>query len=375
MDSGSVKSAPRLIEVVVQRLRYMHYSIRTEEAYVHWIRGFVRWSGSRHPRTMGADEVQAYLSMLANERRISASTHRQALSALLFLYREVLGVDMPWMQQLGRPVPAKRLPVVLTSAEVQAVLSRMTGVTGLLGQLLYGTGMRLLEGVRLRIKDVDFGRQVIIVRDGKGGKDRVVMLPRSLEAALHEQLGAAHRQWLDDRAQARGGVWLPHALSAKYVRAAESWTWFWMFPSSVISVDPRDNEHTQRRHHLHEKRLQRDLKQAVMASGVAKPATVHTLRHSFATHLLQTGVDIRTVQQLLGHADVSTTMIYTHVLKSAAAGTPSPLDDLMMMTTTTTGESTGHQPVAAFSKPNEVREPWASYRVTPNFTAAATSAF
>lgn len=425
MDShGSTNPAPRLVEVVVQRLRYMHYSIRTEEAYVHWIRGFVRWSGMRHPRTMGVDEVQAYLSMLANERKISASTHRQALSALLFLYREVLGVDMPWMQQLGRPVPAKRLPVVLTSAEVQAVLSRMSGVTGLLGQLLYGTGMRLLEGVRLRIKDVDFGRQVIIVRDGKGGKDRVVMLPRSLEDALREQLGVAHRQWLEDRALGRGGVWLPHALSVKYVRAAESWAWFWMFPSPAISVDPRDEEHAQRRHHLHEKRLQRDLKQAVTASGIAKPATVHTLRHSFATHLLQTGTDIRTVQQLLGHADVSTTMIYTHVLKSAAAGTASPLDDLMTAssqsagrhfvagTTASASVSTPmptptrsptrtfpaiavppdplryrNHPVrrdggddndddaAAFSAPNEVREPWANYRVMPNSTAAATSAF
>jgi integron integrase len=313
VDTPASRRSPRLLEVLVERLRYMHYSLRTEEAYVYWVRSFIRWSGMRHPRDLGAEHVQAFLSMLANERRVSASTHRQALSALLFLYREVIGVDMPWMLELGRPVPRKRLPVVLTHAEVQAVLSRMSGVSSLLGRLLYGTGMRLLEGVRLRVKDVDFARQIIIVRDGKGGKDRVVMLPRVLDAALREQLDVARRCWLGDREREVCGVYLPHALAAKYVRAAESWSWFWVFPSPVLSLDPRadvstrrrrgsdgggDDDHgggggpgggggerdpegadQRRRHHLHEKRLQRDLKAAVDASGIAKPATVHTLRH------------------------------------------------------------------------------------------------
>jgi integron integrase len=358
-----------LLEALVQRLRYMHYSLRTEQAYVYWVRGFVRWSGMRHPREMGMQEVQDYLTMLANERRVSAATHRQALSALLFLYREVVGINMPWMQELGSPVPHKRIPVVLTHGEVQALLSRMDGVTGLLGRLLYGTGMRLMEGVRLRVKDVDFTRQVLIVRDGKGGKDRVVMLPRSLDQPLRAQLDAARRCWSGDRDQARGGVYLPHALAAKYTRAAESWSWFWVFPSPFLSTDPRSN--LTHRHHLHEKRLQRDLKAAVLASGIAKPATVHTLRHSFATHLLQTGTDIRTVQQLLGHADVSTTMIYTHVLKSAAAGTTSPLDGLL----DAPPAAPTWPPLAGSGRDNnEVRERQPCYRPVPNCTAAATSA-
>ncbi len=273
------------------------------------LRALGRWSAPS--ARAGRGRVQAFLSMLANERRVAAATHRQALSALLFLYREVLGIEMPWLQQLGRPVPHKRIPVVLTHVEVQALLARMgEGVTGLLARLLYGTGMRLLEGVRLRVKDVDFVRQVIVVRDGKGGKDRVVMLPRALDAPLRAQFRKAHALWQDDRDHGRSGVYLPHALAAKYTRAAESWAWFWVFPAASISGDPRSSDGATHRHHLHEKRLQRDLKAAVGAAGIAKPATVHTLRHSFATHLLQGGTDIRTVQQLLGHADVSTTMVY-----------------------------------------------------------------
>ena len=390
--SASRRPPPRLLEALVERLRYMHYSLRTEQAYVYWVRGFVRWSGMRHPREMGAAEVREYLTMLANERRVAAATHRQALSALLYLYREVLGVDMPWMQELGSPVPKTRLPIVLTQAEVHAVLSRLQGVTGLLARLLYGTGMRLMEGVRLRVKDVDFARQVIIVRDGKGGKDRVVMLPRALEQPLREQFDLAHRLWLGDRSREEAGVYLPHALAVKYKRAAESWSWFWVFPSPVLSTDPRDAQELQirRRHHLHEKRLQRDLRAAVEASGISKPATVHTLRHSFATHLLQAGTDIRTVQQLLGHSDVSTTMIYTHVLKSAAAGTSSPLDGLIaalvaasplapptsMVTATKDGHPWSAQGVVAPGRGphGEVRERTLCYRVTPSCTAAATSA-
>ena len=374
----------RLLAAVRERLRYMHYSLRTEEAYVYWVRNFVLWVGRRHPRELGVVEVEAFLVMLANERRVAAATHRQALSALLFLYREVLGVDMPWLREIGRPVAKKRIPVVLTHVEVQALLAHMgDGVTGLLGRLLYGTGMRLLEGVRLRIKDVDFARQVIIVRDGKGGKDRVVMLPRALDGALRTQWREARRVWQGDRDRGDAGVYLPHALAVKYQRAAQSWAWFWLFPAASISRDPRsDAEH---RHHLHEKRLQRDLHAAVRAAGIAKPATVHTLRHSFATHLLQAGTDIRTVQQLLGHADISTTMIYTHVLQSAAAGTASPLDALMMTMPASTmsihdNDNDNHDRdddndnAAVGRRPPRAREPFPCYRVTPSFTAAATSA-
>ena len=326
MDGSLPRGTPKLLEVVRQRLRYLHYSLRTEEAYVQWVRRYVQWAGRRHPREMGPAEVQGFLSMLANERHVSVATHRQALSALLFLYKEVLGQDLPWLQQLGRPVAQRRLPAVLTREEVAAVLGRLEGTAALLAQLLYGTGLRLMEGVRLRVKDVDLDRHLLIVRHGKGGKDRVVMLPRVLEPALRAQLAAARACWQADDAADRPGVYLPDALERKYPRASRSWSWFWLFPSPVLSVDPRSD--ITRRHHWHEKRLQRDLKLAVQAAGVERPVSVHTLRHSFATHLLQSGTDIRTVQELLGHSDVSTTMIYTHVLKIVAAGTVSPLDSL-----------------------------------------------
>jgi integron integrase len=319
----------RLVTQVTERARYLHYSLRTEQAYLYWIRQFVRWSGLRHPRELGREEVEGFLTHLATGRQVSASTHRQALSALVFLYKEVLGIDLPWMSEIGRPQPRRRLPVVLTPAEVQRVLGIMQGETGLLARLLYGTGMRLMEGVRLRIKDVDFDRRLIVVRDGKGGKDRVVMMPRSLEAELRAQWHKARACWRTDSASSDvAGVHLPHALAAKYPRASRSWTWYWLFPSPTLSWDPRGQ--VTRRHHLHEKRLQRDVRAAVDRCRIAKPATVHTLRHSFATHLLQAGTDIRTVQELLGHSDVSTTMIYTHVLKLAANGTASPLDALSL---------------------------------------------
>jgi integron integrase len=323
---ASNSSPPRLLAQVVERVRYLHYSLRTEQAYVAWIRQFIRWHGLRHPREMGAPEVEAFLAHLANERRVSVATHRQALSALLFLYREVLGLKLPWLQELGRPVPKRRIPVVLTRDEVARVLAAMTGESALLARLLYGTGMRLHEGLSLRVKDVDFARHVIVVREAKGAKDRVVMLPRSLAEPLREQLARSHSTWTTDRAAGRPGVFLPHALERKYPRADQSWAWFWVFPSPVLSVDPRTG--IERRHHLHEKRLQRDLKRAVTSVGMARMVSVHTLRHSFATHLLQAGTDIRTVQELLGHSDVSTTMIYTHVLKIAAGTTASPLDAL-----------------------------------------------
>lgn len=308
------------------RARYRHFSLQTEKAYVYWIRWFVRWSGMRHPRDMGSAEVQGFLTMLASERNVSPSTHKQALSALLFLYREVLEIELPWMQQLQRPTAPRRIPAVLTTQEVAALLGHMEGPCGLAAHLLYGTGMRLLEALRLRTKDVDFSRKAIVVRQAKGNKDRVVMLPASLERPLRQQLDAARLLWESDRQRGEGGVDVPHALESKYPRLGCHWGWFWVFPSPTTSVDPRTG--VIRRHHLYEDRLQRALKAAVARSAIDKRVTVHTLRHSFATHLLQAGTDIRTVQELLGHADVSTTMIYTHVLKVAAGGTTSPLDRL-----------------------------------------------
>jgi integron integrase len=320
----------RVLDQLRERIRYMHYSLSTEQVYVYWVRFFIRWSARsgqmRHPRDLGAQDVEAFLSMLATERKVSASTHNQALSAVLFLYREVLGIALPWLDNINRPTQKRRIPSVLTKDEVAGLLAHMDGQTALLARLLYGTGMRLMEGMRLRIKDVDFDRHVIIVREAKGGKDRVVMLPHSLAPALRLQMLAARAQWEVDRQAQRGGVETPHALEKKYPKVGNTWGWFWMFPSPTLSVDPRCG--VERRHHLYEDRLQRALKKAVPLAGIAKPVSVHTLRHSFATHLLQAGTDIRTVQELLGHSDVSTTMIYTHVLKVAAGGTASPLDAL-----------------------------------------------
>lgn len=320
----------RVLDQLRERIRYMHYSLSTEQLYVYWVRFFIRWSARngqmRHPRDLGAPDVEAFLTMLATERKVSASTHNQALSAVLFLYREVLCVQMPWLENINRPTQKRRIPSVLTRDEVAGLLAHMDGQTALLARLLYGTGMRLMEGMRLRIKDVDFDRHVIIVREAKGGKDRVVMLPHSLAPALRTQMLAARAQWETDRQAQRGGVETPHALEKKYPKVGHTWGWFWLFPSPTLSTDPRSG--VERRHHLYEDRVQRALKRAVPLAGIHKPVSVHTLRHSFATHLLQAGTDIRTVQELLGHSDVSTTMIYTHVLKVAAGGTASPLDAL-----------------------------------------------
>jgi integron integrase len=320
----------RLLDQVRERIRYLHYSLSTEKTYLFWVRFYVRWHGRNgkmtHPRDMGAKQVEAFLTMLATERKVSASTHNQALSALLFLYREVLEEDLPWLTDINRPTQVRRIPSVLTKDEVASLLAAMDGVTALLARLLYGTGMRLMEGMRLRVKDVDFDRHVIIVREAKGNKDRVVMLPRSLAPALRQQMMAARKLWQADRQAQRAGVQVPDALDVKYPRLGQTWGWCWLFPSPTLSVDPRSG--IERRHHLFEERLQRALKVAVPLAGIVKPVSVHTLRHSFATHLLQSGADIRTVQELLGHSDVSTTMIYTHVLKVAAGGTASPLDAL-----------------------------------------------
>jgi integron integrase len=316
----------RLLDRVRERARYLHYSLSTEKAYLYWVRFFIRWHHLKHPRDMGAAEVEAFLTMLATERKVSTSTHNQALSALLFLYREVLDIKLPWMDGIRRPGYTKRIPSVLTTHEVARVLAALEGETALIARLLYGTGMRLMEGLRLRIKDVDFDRRAIIVREAKGNKDRVVMLPQSLASDMRAQMLAARALWEADRQSQRGGVEVPHALETKYPQVGRTWAWFWMFPSPGYSVDPGSG--VERRHHLHEDRLQRGLKRAAVRAGIVKPLSVHTLRHSFATHLLQAGTDIRTVQELLGHSDVSTTMIYTHVLKVAAGGTSSPLDAL-----------------------------------------------
>lgn len=316
----------KLLDQIRERVRYLRYSRRTEEVYVHWCRAFIRFHGIRHPAEMGGPEVEAYLSWLSNEREVAVSTHRQALSALLFMYGKVLGLSLPWMDDIGRPQIKRRLPVVLSQAEVMAVLDHMEGVHRLLAQLLYGTGLRISEALQLRVKDLDFDHGAIVVHEGKGAKDRVVMLPASLVSGLHLQLNDARRLWTQDHQDGRGGVFMPDALERKYPRAGASWPWFWVFPQATHSTDPRSG--VVRRHHLYDQTFQRAFKRAVLAAGISKPATPHTLRHAFATHLLQAGYDIRTVQEVLGHADVATTMIYTHVLKVGGGGVRSPMDTL-----------------------------------------------
>jgi len=308
----------------------LHYSIRTEEVYVYWVRLFIRFHDRRHPATLGADEVEEFLSWLANTRCVAVSTHKQALSALLFFYGKVIGVDLPSMKEIGRPRTKRRLPVVLSPDEVARLLCFLDGEHRLFAQLLYGTGMRINEGLQLRVKDMDFERCTIIVREGKGGKDRAVMLPQSLVRGLKEQLARARLYWTADQAAGRGGVAMPDALDRKYPRAGSSWNWFWVFPQDAHSVDPRSG--VVRRHHMYDQTFQRAFKRALSCAGIVKTAAPHSLRHSFATAVLQAGYDIRTVQELLGHADVATTMIYTHVLKVGGGGVRSPVDALPEVT-------------------------------------------
>ena len=322
--------ATRVLDQLRERVRYMHYSIRTEEAYVHWVRAFIRFHERRHPETLGGEEVEQFLSWLANSRKVAVSTHRQALSALLFFYGKVLGKDLPWMKEIGRPQVKRRLPVVLSPEEVAKLFCFLEGEHRLFAQLLYGTGLRINEGLQLRVKDIDFGRATIIVREGKGGKDRAVMLPQRLIPALHEQLARARVLWSGDQDAGRGGVEMPDALERKYPRAGSSWTWFWVFPQATHSTDPRSG--IVRRHHIYDQTFQRAFKRAIEQTGIAKMATPHSLRHSFATAVLQNGYDIRTVQELLGHSNVSTTMIYTHVLKVGGGGVRSPMDVLPIVT-------------------------------------------
>jgi integron integrase len=313
-----------LLDRVRDRIRVKHYSIRTEQAYCDWIRRFIIFHGKRHPSELGAEHVEAFLTSLAVRRRVAASTQNQARSALLFLYKEVLGRELPWLDGVQKAKAPARLPVVLTRDEVAQVLARLEGVHRLIGALLYGTGLRIMEAMRLRVKDVEFARREILVRDGKGNKDRVTMLPVRLVAPLRDQIDHARELHRGDLAEGLGAVWLTFALDRKHPSAAREWAWQHVFPAGIRSVDPRDG--TERRHHLADQAFQRAMKNAVRGAGIVKPATPHTLRHSFATHLLESGYDIRTVQELLGHADVSTTMIYTHVLNRGGRAVVSPLD-------------------------------------------------
>ncbi len=317
-----------LQHALVSAIRTRHYSRRTEQAYWHWTRAFVLWAGKRHPLEMGAPEVGAFLSHLATERGVSASTQRQALAALLFCYREALQVDLPWIDDIVRAKQPQRLPVVLTRDEVARLWQQIPEASrrGLVLRLLYGTGMRLMEGLRLRVQDLDFGSGSITVRGGKGDKDRTVMMPRTLVAQLRAVLDERAAWHQIDIAAGRADVELPHAIHAKYPRAGQDIRWQWLFATDHYATCPTTG--VIRRHHLHEDGIQRLMARAVKGAGILKRATPHTLRHSFATHLLQDGYDIRTIQELLGHKDVETTMIYTHVLPAqhGGRGVRSPLD-------------------------------------------------
>lgn len=317
----------KLLEQMRDVLRVKHYSLRTERTYCDWVERFIRFHGLRHPRQMGEEEMVAFLTHLARAGNVSASTQNQALSALLFLYEQILKQPVGWLRGMERPTKPIRVPVVLTPAEAQKVLSNMHGTARLMAGLLYGSGLRLMECVRLRVKDIDFSYARITVRDGKGGKDRITMLPVNLAGALERHLQKTKADHENDLEAGLGAVYLPHALAKKYPNAAREWCWQWVFASPRLSSDPRAEEKERKwRHHIDETALQTAVKKAVRASGIDKLATCHTFRHSFATHLLENGYDIRTVQELLGHKDVSTTMIYTHVLNKPGVGVRSPLD-------------------------------------------------
>jgi integron integrase len=321
---GISPGKPKLLDQVRDVIRRKHYSFRTEQIYLDWIRRFILFHGKKHPREMAEAEITEFLTFLAREGKVAASTQNQALSALLFLYKEVLRQEIGWLDQVERVKKPARLPVVLTKDEVGKIFAHLHGTHRLMAGLLYGSGLRLMECVRLRVKDVDFGYSQVLVREGKGGKDRVTMLPVNLARPLERHLQKIKAQHEEDLEAGFGSVYLPTALERKYPNAQREWRWQYVFPSARISMDPRSQ--AKRRHHVEESSLQLAVKKAVRASGIAKPATCHSLRHSFATHLLENGYDIRTLQELLGHKDVSTTMIYTHVLNKPGLGVKSPLD-------------------------------------------------
>ncbi|MCX7155001.1 MAG: integron integrase [Rhodocyclales bacterium] len=319
---------PRLLDRVRGRLRLKHYSPRTETAYLGWIRRYILFHGKRHPAGMGKPQVEAFLTSLAVERKVAASTQAQALSALLFLYREVLGVELPWLDEVTRAKQPSRLPTVLTRAETAALLGQVAdSECQLILRLLYGSGMRLLECLQLRVKDLDVARREIVVRSGKGGKDRMTMVPARLAAALQAQIAHVRALHEADRVAGRGDVCLPDDMALAQPRAPFGFGWQYVFPAAALSVDPQSGR--LRRRHVCAKRIQRAVGKAAHDAGLAKPVSVHTLRHSFATHLIESGYDIRTVQELLGHSDVSTTLIYCHVLNSGERAVLSPLDGLL----------------------------------------------
>lgn len=315
----------QLLDQVRNQIRILHYSIRTEEAYLNWIKQFIVFNGKRHPNEMGADEISRFLSYLARERNVAASTQNQALSALLFLYREVLGQQIEWIDDVERAKKSRRLPVVFNKEETKAVLSHLRGEMWLMASLLYGSGMRLMEAVRLRVKDVDFSKSEIIVREGKGNKDRVTVLPKPLAHPLEQHLIRVKAIHEMDIREGYGKVYLPFALARKYPNAHREWCWQYVFPASKRSIDPRSGQI--QRHHIAESALQKAVKAAIKRAGINKPGSCHTLRHSFATHMLESGYDLRTIQELLGHQSVETTQIYTHVLNRGGRGVKSPLEE------------------------------------------------
>ncbi len=325
MESAA-PAAPRLLDQVHAAIRVRHLSRATDEIYTRWIRSFIFFHGKRHPRDMGAEEVEAFLSHLALRGGVSPATQNQAKAALLFLYKVVLGVQLPWLNGVVQAKATPRLPVVLTVAEVGRLLGHMDGTMGLFAHLLYGTGLRLKEGLHLRVKDLDFERREVIVREGKGRKDRITMLPEALVAPLQAHLAKVRALHGKDLEEGFGEVWLPDALAVKYRGLGRKWPWQWVFPSRNRSVDPASG--VLRRHFLYPESVQRAIREAAVLADLAKPVSPHVLRHSFATHLLEAGYDIRTIQELLGHKHVETTMIYTHVLNRGGQGVRSPLDRL-----------------------------------------------
>jgi integron integrase len=314
----------RFMDQCREVMRYRHLARRSEETYLGWIKRFIVWSGKRHPKEMGAVEVRGFLTHLAAERNVAVATQAQALNALVFLYREVVPTELEWIGDFERAKRPKRLPEVLSREEVGRVLAELPGTYGLIAKVLYGAGLRLMEGLRLRVKDVDFARGRIVLREGKGAKDRVTVLPESLRALLSNHLERVRGLYREDRRNGVAGVWMPGSLAVKWPKAGTEWAWQWVFPSAELSRDPESG--VVRRHHLNEATFQRAMKAAALKAVPTKRATAHTLRHSFATHLLEAGTDIRTLQQLLGHKDVATTQIYTHVMVKPGLGVRSPLD-------------------------------------------------